>query len=114
MSNGNVLFHGVLRKPSPGGNVEYDSHPGTGPIVRTYLAAHLYDQAGRRFASKSFINDGGDAPWVYTWLDGRNLGVKQRSAMGLLTQYRFDPFGNKAVEIDPAGVRTEWNAATED
>jgi hypothetical protein len=34
--------------------------------------------------------------------------------MGVVTQYRFDPFGNKAVEIDGAGARSEWKAATAD
>jgi YD repeat-containing protein len=111
--NGSALFRGVLRKPGVGENVEYNSQGESGPIVRTYLAAHLYDQANRRFASKTFT-DGGDAPWAYTWLDGRNLAIKQHTAMGFVTEYNFDPFGNKAVETDALGVRSEWNAATAD
>ena len=111
--NGNIRFHGVLRTTSPAGVGEYNSFAGTGTIVRTYLNAYLYDQANRRFASKTFT-DGADAPWSYTWLDGRNFGILQRDAMGVVTQCRFDPFGNKAVEIDGAGARTEWIAATED
>ena len=43
--NGNVRFHGVLRTSSPAGVGEYNSHAGTGTIVRTYLNAYLYDQA---------------------------------------------------------------------
>lgn len=107
--NGNLLFHGVLRTLSG----EYDSHNGTGPIVRTYLTAHLYDQANRRFASKSFTGSG-DVPWLYTWLDSRSLGTRQRNLMGVTTHYRFDPFGNKAAETDGAGVSSEWNASTAD
>src|SRR3546814_11052835 len=34
--------------------------------------------------------------------------------MGRLTQYRFDPFGNKSAKIDSGGARSEWNAATAD
>lgn len=109
---GNVIYHGVLRtSATPPG--EYDSFAGTGTIIRTLLATHIYDQASRRFATKT-LTDGGDAPWSYTWLDGRNFGVKQSDAMGMITQYRFDPFGNKSLQIDGAGIRSEWTAATTD
>jgi YD repeat-containing protein len=81
--------------------------------VRTYLNAYLYDQANRRFASKTFT-DGTDAPWSYTWLDGRNFGIQQRDPMGVVTWYRYDEFGNKAAQIDGAGVRTELTTATAD
>jgi YD repeat-containing protein len=111
--NGNVRFHGVLRTSGPAGAGEYDSHAGTGAIVRTYLNANLYDQANRRFASKTFT-EGADAPWSYAWLDARHYGVLHRDEMGVVTQCRYDPFGNKAVEIDGAGARKEWDAATED
>ena len=111
--NGNIRFHGVLRTSGPAGPGAYDSHAGTGAPARTYLNAYLYDQANRRFASKTFTG-GADVPWSYTWLDGRNLGVRQRDAVGRVTQYRFDPFGNKASRIDSGGARSEWHAATTD
>jgi YD repeat-containing protein len=110
---GNIRFHGVLRTSSLAGEGEYDSRTGTGTIVRTYLNAYLYDQAGRRVASKTFTEEA-DQPWSYTWLDGRNLGVRHCDVMGVVTGQRFDPFGNKSVEIDGAGVRWEWTAATAD
>ncbi len=114
---GNIRFHGVLRRSSRRGALEYESRaklprPRT-PLTRTYLKAYLYDQAGRRFASKTFT-EGANAPWSYTWLDGRNLGVRHLDVMGLRSESRFDPFGNKSVEIDSAGVRKEWKAATAD
>jgi YD repeat-containing protein len=109
--NSNVIFHGVLRTTSATGAGEYDSHAGTGMLARTYLKSFLYDQANRRFASKTII-EGENAPWSYTWLDGRNLGVQQRDVTGIVTRYSFDPFGNKRVEIDGAGARTEWTAST--
>ena len=37
--NGNVQFHGVLRTSSPSGAGEYNSHAGTGTLVRTHLNA---------------------------------------------------------------------------
>jgi YD repeat-containing protein len=111
--NGNIRFHGVLRTASLAGAGEYNSFDGTGTIDRTYLKAYLYDQADRRFASKTFT-EGANAPWSYTWLDGRNFGISQRDEVGVVTQYRYDQFGNKSVEIDGAGVRKEWNAATAD
>src|SRR3546814_20192647 len=107
--NGNTRFQGLLRTASPAGPGEYDSFTGSGTVARTYLKAYLHDQAGRRFASKTFT-EGANAPWSYTWLDGRNLGVQQRDEMGRLTQYRFDPFGNKSAKIDSGGARSEWNA----
>jgi YD repeat-containing protein len=113
--NGSIRFHGILRTLGPGGGGEYNSF--TGPrrrkLARRYLNAYLYDQANRRFASKTFT-EGADAPWTYTWLDGRNFGILQRDAMGVVTQCRYDQFGNKAVEIDGAGAPAEWNAATAD
>lgn len=111
--NGNVRFHGVLRTTSPSGGGEYDSHAGTGAVARTYLNAYLYDQVGRRIASKTFAEEA-NAPWAYTWLDGRGLGVRQGDVMGVVVQRRFDPFGNKAEEIDGANIRSLWNAATVD
>ena len=93
--NGNIRFHGVLRTASPAGVGEYNSFAGTGTIVRTYLHAHLHDQANRRFASKTFT-DTADAPWSYTWLDARNFGIVHRDEMGIVTQCRYDPFGNKS------------------
>lgn len=111
--NGNVRFHGVLRTSSPTGGGEYNSRAGTGTVVRTYLNAYLYDQAGRRVASKTFSEEA-DAPWAYTLLDARNLGVKHRDVMGVVTRRRFDPFGSKAEEFDGANARWEWNATTDD
>jgi YD repeat-containing protein len=109
--NGNIRFHGILRTSRPPG--EYNSFNGTGVVSRTYLNAYQYDQANRRFASKTFM-EGTNAPWSFTWLDGRNFGIRQRDTMGVVTQYRFDQFGNKAVEIDGAGARSEWDASTEE
>ena len=110
---GNIRFHGVLRTSSPAGVGEYNSLAGTGTIVRTYLHAHLHDQANRRFASKTFT-DTADAPWSYTWLDARNFGIVHRDEMGIVTQCRYDPFGNKSLHVDGAGARKEWHATTED
>jgi YD repeat-containing protein len=42
----------------------------------------------------------------------RNFGILQRDEMGLVTQCRYDQFGNKAVEIDSAGARKEWYTTT--
>ncbi|MDF2120414.1 putative Ig domain-containing protein [Roseiarcaceae bacterium H3SJ34-1] len=112
-SNGNIRFHGILRTQSPAGAGEYNSFAGTGTIARTYLNAYLHDQANRRCASKIFT-EAANAPWSYTWFDARNLGTQQRDTMGVVTHYGFDPFGNKALEIDGAGVRKQWIAATGD
>ena len=109
--NGSVRFQGVLRTSSAAGFGEYNSFAGTGTIFHTYLHEYLYDQANRRFASKTFtFTEIANAPWSYTWLDGRNFGIIHRDEMGVVTQCRYDQFGNKAVEIDGAGARKEWNA----
>src|SRR3546814_9233760 len=62
--NGNTRFQGLLRTASPAGPGEYDSFTGSGTVARTYLKAYLHDQAGRRFASKTFT-EGANAPWSY-------------------------------------------------
>ncbi|ALI34756.1 putative deoxyribonuclease RhsA [Candidatus Nitrosocosmicus oleophilus] len=111
--NGNLLFYGVLRTTNANGDGEYNSHVGTGTVKRTYLKTFRYDQASRRFATRTFI-DIGNAPWSYTWMDGRDLVVQQRDVMGRVTSCKFDPFGNKAEEIDTAGNQKRWIASTED
>jgi YD repeat-containing protein len=110
--NGSIRFSGVLRTTSPAGVGEYNSFTGTGTIIRTYLSAHQHDQANRRFASKTFTQ-AADAPWVYTWFDGRNFGILHRDETGLIRRCDYDQFGNKSNEIDRSAGKT-WTAATDD
>ncbi len=103
-NNSNVLTHNVLRQA--GGN-PYNSFTSTHTPIGQTLNRHLYDQAGRRFASADVMSPF-TSHWSFTLYDERSFARANHHQSGAVTSCGYDAFGNKVLELDTGGHHQTW------